>query len=287
MPGTEYTIVPVENSGSEERCRELAPVTIFEITHKGGGMPDVLAWRKKFGVLAPSTNTVVEPDFYMMAVPGVTAHMGRIWFREPQRDMGDMEFATQRREAVDAEMKPTIDRVLTAEPDYMVMAMSAPTFRGGVEGNRKWKKQMKEYAGGLGIANGAEACERALNLLKVKRIAVLTPYWPDNSDPVVRFFNEAGFEVVSRKDLQCRTPVSIAQVGSDECRAALLEIDSDKVEALVQCGTNLSMIRLADEAERWLGKPVVAINAATWWMALRDNDIQDKLYGFGQLLSEF
>ena len=250
-------------------------------------MPDVLGWRKKFGVLAPSTNTVAEPDFYMMSVPGVTAHMGRIWFSPLHRDMANRELAAQRRGAVDAEMKPTIDRVLTAEPDYMVMAMSAPTFRGGVEGNRKWKKQMQEYAGGLGVANGAEACERGLNLLKVKRIAVLTPYWPDISDHVIRFFNEAGFEVVSNKDLQCRSPVAIAQVTPDECRAALLEINSDDVDAIVQCGTNLSMIRLADEAGRWLGKPVVAINAATWWMALRDNDIQDKLYGFGQLLSDF
>ena len=26
-------------------------------------MPDVLRWRAKFGVLSPSTNTVVQPDF--------------------------------------------------------------------------------------------------------------------------------------------------------------------------------------------------------------------------------
>ena len=250
-------------------------------------MPDVLAWRKKFGVLAPSTNTVVEPDYYMMGVPGVTAHMSRIWFREPQHDMGDMEFAAKRRQDMGAEMKPTIERVLTAEPDYMVMGMSAPTFRGGVEGNRKWKEQMKEYSGGLGIANGAEAAQRALSSLKVKRIAVLTPYWPQTSEHVIRYFHETGFEVVSNKDLQCRTAVSIAHVTPEECRAALLEIDSDRVEAIIQCGTNLSMVRLAAEAEGWLGKPVIAINAATWWMALRENDIQDRLYGFGRLLSEF
>ena len=55
----------------------------------------------------------------------------------------------------------------------------------------------------------------------------------------------------------------------------------------MQCGTNLSMVRLADEAERWLGKPVIAINAATWWMALRDNGIDDKVYGAGRLLREY
>ena len=36
-----------------------------------------------------------------------------------------------------------------------------------------------------------------------------------------------------------------------------------------------------------LGKPVIAINAATWWMALRENGIEDKVYGCGRLLREF
>ena len=49
-------------------------------------MPDVLGWRKKFGVLAPSTNTVVEPEFYMMGVPGVTAHISRIMMSGVPRD---------------------------------------------------------------------------------------------------------------------------------------------------------------------------------------------------------
>jgi len=47
------------------------------------------------------------------------------------------------------------------------------------------------------------------------------------------------------------------------------------------------MSRLADEAERWLGKPVIAINAATFWYALRQNGIADQLQGFGRLLREF
>jgi maleate isomerase len=58
------------------------------------------------------------------------------------------------------------------------------------------------------------------------------------------------------------------------------------VEAIVQVGTNLSMGRLADEAERWLGKPVLAINAVTLWHALRTNGIPDQMRGFGSLLRE-
>jgi maleate isomerase len=51
-------------------------------------------------------------------------------------------------------------------------------------------------------------------------------------------------------------------------------------------GTNLSMVRLAAEAEDWLGKPVIAINTATYWHALRANGINDRIQGFGRLLSD-
>ena len=66
-----------------------------------------------------------------------------------------------------------------------------------------------------------------------------------------------------------------------------MEMNTDAVQAIVQAGTNLNFLRLAAEAERWLGKPVLASNAVTWWMALRDNDIPDQMYGFGRILSDF
>ncbi len=167
------------------------------------------------------------------------------------------------------------------------MGISGPTFRGGVEGNRRWKEQMREYSGGMDIANNAEACQRALRLLGVSRIGVLTPYQLSASADSFAFFGESGFEVVSHKDLECPNPLAIAQVGEDQCRKALIEMNNDSVQAIVQAGTNLNFLRLAAEAERWLGKPVLASNAVTWWMALRDNDIPDKIFGFGRILSEF
>ena len=69
--------------------------------------------------------------------------------------------------------------------------------------------------------------------------------------------------------------------------AAIKAIDGPDVEAIVQFGANLPMARLADEAERWLDKPVIAINVATYWHALRMNGITDKLYGYTQLFSKF
>ncbi|MEU4420737.1 arylmalonate decarboxylase [Actinoplanes sp. NPDC024001] len=244
-------------------------------------MTDALGWRRKFGVIAPSTNTIVEPDFYAMAVPGVTAHFSRIHIRN--QDLSDDAHFENLLVQIRAEIGFACERVLTCEPDYMVMGMSAETFWGGVAGNREFVAQIKEITG-LHVATGAEACERALKLYGARKIGVVTPYQPVGDANVVRFFGEIGFEVVAIEGLKCPTAVSIAHVTEDELRAAILTVNTADVDAIVQCGTNLSMVRLADEAERWLGKPVIAINAATWWMALRDNDIRDKIYGAGSLL---
>ncbi len=249
-------------------------------------MTDALGWRRKFGVLAPSTNTIVEPDFYAMRVPGVTAHFSRIHIRDQNLSSDDAfeHLLAQIRE----EIGYAIDRVMTCEPDYLVMGMSAETFWDGVDGNRAFIQRVSERSGkGLGVATGAEACERALKLFGAKRIGVVTPYQPIGDKNVVRFFNDIGFEVLALKGLKCPTAVSIAHVTKDELREALLEVNVPGTDALVQVGTNLSMVRLADEAERWLKKPVIAINAATWWMALRDNGIEDRVYGAGRLLREF
>ncbi len=247
-------------------------------------MVDALGWRKKFGVIAPSTNTIVEPDYYRMTVPGVTAHFSRIWIRD--QDLSDNSKFEALLEQIREEITYSVQRALTAEVEYIVMGMSAETFWGGVEGNRQFIKEIKALSG-LDVATGAEACERALHLFGAKRIGVVTPYQPIGDENVIKFFNEIGFEVVNLKGLKCPTAVAIAHVSEAELRQALIEVNSDDVDALVQVGTNLSMLQLADEAERWLSKPVIAINAATWWMALRDNGIDDKIFGLGRLLRDF
>ncbi len=246
-------------------------------------MTDALGWRHKFAVLAPSTNTIVEPDFYRMSVPGVTAHFSRIHIRN--QDLSSDAAFEQLLEQIRTEIGFAIERVVTAEPGYVVMGMSAETFWDGVEGNRRFTERIVALSG-LQVATGAEACEQALGLYAARRIGVITPYQEVGDRNVVRFFSDLGFTVENIVGLRCPTAVSIAHVSEDRLRDAIREVDSERVDAIVQCGTNLSMLRLADEAERWLHKPVIAINAATWWLALRANGISDQLQGCGNLLRE-
>lgn len=102
-----------------------------------------------------------------------------------------------------------------------------------------------------------------------------------------RFFTDCGYEIVNLLGLKGASPVLYAHVQEDELRGAIKRVDGPDVDAIVQVGTNLAMARLAGVAEAWLAKPVIAINTATYWWALRSNGIADRIAGFGSLLSRF
>lgn len=248
-------------------------------------MTDALGWRMKFGVIAPSTNTIVQPDYDEMRPRGVTNHFSRIWI--PDDPVESDEDFNRLMENIRRETDNAIERVLTCEPDSMIMGMSSETFWGGLRASIELRDRV-EALSGRKVAMGSDACQAALRCYgDIRRIAVVTPYWPVGDGNVLKFFTDCGFEVVRMKGLKCRSPVQIAHVTEAQLAAALRELDGDDVEALVQVGTNLSMARLAGAAEAMLKKPVLAINTATYWYALRTNGIDDAIDGFGSLLADF
>jgi maleate isomerase len=247
-------------------------------------MPDVLGWRRTFGAIGPSTNTVVQPDYDAMRPMGVTNHYSRIY--TPNATLTNETFRAGVN-VISDNVTDAIKSVMTCSPDYLVMAMSAITFFGGAKGADAFVRRIEETFG-VGISVGSHSTSAALRAYGgIKRIAVLSPYWPVMNEAVVGYFTDMGFSVVRDIALQCKTWTSIAEVTPAQCRDALRKLDGDDVDALVQVGTNLSMVRVAAAAELWLGKPVIAINTATYWHALRQNRIMDKIPGLGRLLEEF
>lgn len=248
-------------------------------------MADSLGWRRKLGVIAPSTNTSVQPEFDRMRPAGVTNHFSRIVIPNISiRSDADFE---RLMDLIRGMIMDSVDSVMSAECDYLVMGMSAETFWDGLQGSIDLEKRIEARAG-VKIAMGSDACRAALAAYgNVKRIAVITPYMPVGDRQVLRFFTECGFEVVRVKGLKCPSPVQIAHVSEERLRDAIVELNGPDVDAIVQVGTNLAMARVAAMAEFWLGKPVVAINTATYWWALRQNGITDRVEGFGALLERY
>src|SRR5262249_2732420 len=246
-------------------------------------MTDALGFRKKFGVIAPSTNTSVQPEFEAMRPRGVTNHFGRIHIpNDPIRNDDDFN---QLMENIRKQMLQAVDDVMTCEPDYLIMGMSSETFWDGLEGSKQLHQRVEARAG-VKVSMGSDAARAALQRHGAKRIGVITPHMPVGDAQGRRFSDDCGFEVVRPKGLKCGSPVLIAHGPERELRDAILEVNGPDVDAVIQVGTNLAMARLAGIAEFWLDKPVLAINTCIYWWSLRQNGIDDKIEGFGSLLLE-
>ncbi|WP_295856099.1 hypothetical protein [uncultured Xylophilus sp.] len=243
---------------------------------------DHLGFRMKFGALGPSTNTIVQPDFDDMRPVGVTNHYSRIVI--PDMPVNTDDDFLRLVDAIQANTLEAAQVLKSMEMQYLVMGMSAATFWDGRAGAEKYLATMHEHVG-VGVSCGSFATEAALNAYGAKRIAFFSPYFPVANAQVKRFYEDCGFTVVRELCLQRPSPVQIAHTTDAMCRDAIRALDGDDVDAIVQVGTNLSMVRFAAAAELFLDKPVIAINTATYWHALRACGIQDRLQGFGQLLS--
>jgi maleate isomerase len=248
-------------------------------------MTDSLGPRAKFAVLAPSTNTSVQPEFDAMRPRGVTNHHSRLVIPN-SRITDDRSFLVVM-DNIRAALMPALEAALTCAPDQIVLGMSSETFWDGLRGSVQLRKRLEKKAK-CGVAMGSDACRAALRAYGrgIRRLGVITPYTPVGDRQVRRFFRDCGYEIVNLLGLKCSSPVQIAHVSRRTLRDAILRVNRGRIDAVVQVGTNLAMAELAAAAELWLDKPVIAINTATYWYALRQYGIKDRMPGWGSLLAD-
>lgn len=246
-------------------------------------MRNAVGTRARIGVVIPSTNTVVEHDYSMMRPSGVTFHYARSFVVEPdlRSESGVQDFIDALGKANENAMR----EVLTCRPDYLTMGMSGETFWGGAEGSSAFEDHVREVTG-LRVTTGASAVRAALQAYGARTLAFVSPYPPMVDEHLVRYFADHGYRTTAHRGLACPSATAIAQVTEDELVPVLRELDDSGSDVIVQVGTNLSMVRLADAAERFLRKPVIAINAACVWHTLRELGIEDRYDGFGSLLRD-
>jgi maleate isomerase len=253
-----------------------------------------IARRAQIGVVIPSTNTGVEYDLQKFNLDGVTWHPSRFWIElrnwadEVESTGDDTDTVFERfLEIMRGEIPMSLRNVISAKVNHIMLGMSAETFWGGEKGSIQFEAGIREHIGDLGLTTGAEATRKALDCFGVRSLSVITPYPPVGDDNVRQYFEEIGYEVKKIKGLNRPSATAIAETSIQEVLEAVREVDGDDVDAVVQCGTNLSTVDLFPVLEHTLEKPLIPINVATIWHALRACGIDDRVTGKGRLMEEF
>lgn len=248
-------------------------------------MVDALGFRKKIGIVVPSTNTIVGPECEVLCPRGVTTHVARLTIKQQAIEASEQGYLAHVQRMRDG-IGPAIDQVMTCAPHHVIMGVAIEAFTGGVAAADALQRELSQRAG-VGVSMGSTAAAAALRKFGAKRIAVLTPHQPTGDETVRAYLEEAGFTIVRLKGLKCTSPFAIAEVQPDVVRKEFLALDGDDIDAILQVGTNLAAGGVAAQAELWLGKPVLAMNVVTYWDALRRCGIEDRVLGRGRVLEEF
>lgn len=228
----------------------------------------------RVGLLVPSSNTTVEPEFYRALPANVTLHTARLFLTRitPEAILGLVE-----------ELETQSRLLASADVDVIMLGATAPSFLKGAGYDREVIARI-EQATGKPATTTSTALTRALRFLGAKRI-VLGSAYDDKVNAIAQGFLEAnGFKVVAARGLGMVDNLAVGRLGPESAYELARGADRTDADAMVLACTNWRTMDAIERLERELGKPVVSTTQVSVWDALRMIGYRKEVPGYGQLL---
>lgn len=232
-------------------------------------MADRYGPRGVFAVMIPLQNANMQSEYEMMKPQGVSNQIYR--------------FDLSRHDKADDAMVSAVPGALGCWPDMIICGNSIEMRLWSKEKHNAYVARLREAANDVPLITATEATEAALRTIGAKRIGVLSPMSEEYSKSVQDYYASLGFETPAATWLKVDKPENIINVGFDDAKTAFEDVVSDDIDTLLHVGGALGIVDKIAELEQTFGRPVVSVNVATYWYALRKHGIQDPLTGFGKL----
>lgn len=226
----------------------------------------------RIGLLVPSSNTTMEPDFYAMAPRGVTIHTARMRLSKVTPE-------ALIRMAEDTERTSGI--IADAGIEIIVYGCTTGSLVGGVGWEEGLVRRIEEETGIPAVSTSSAVVE-ARRSLGAKRIGVATPYSEELNGLEKSFLEDLGFHVTGIRGLGLLDNLDLGWVGRETLKEITREVADEADAVFVGC-TNLPVVGLIDEFEEEFDRPVVTSNQASMWAALRGR-VSPGVGGFGELM---
>jgi arylmalonate decarboxylase len=255
----------------------VSPRQIAGTTMKAVQMYSPYGYRGKIGLIVPSTNTVIEPEFNRMAPKGVSIHSGRIMLLGKASEESYVKMGEETGRAA-AELS-------TAEVDVIAWGCTSGSC---VVPREQLEGSIVENSN-IPAVSTMTAVFEAIKAFGAKTISLGTPY--------VDFVNQTEIEVIEREGIKVAAYYGLELGETQEERRGIgrvppeslfrlaRHIDRPESDLIFLSCTNLATIEMLDQLEQDLGKPVISSNQATFWASLRRLGIRDRIEGYGSLLT--
>jgi maleate isomerase len=236
-------------------------------------MPQVT---KRIGLLVPSSNTTVEPEFYRALPADVSLHVGRLPIEQVTPDR-----VAEMVDPLETEAK----KLASANVDVIVLGAAAPSFLKGRGYDREVAGRI-EQATGKPATTASTALLASLEALGVRRIALGTAYSGKVNDIAIAFLAANGIEVARTECLGLVDNLEIGRLDVETAYDLGRKVDCPEAQAVTFLCTNWQSMAIIDRLERDIGKPVLSSTQFSVWAALKKVGYAKGVAGYGRLLRD-
>lgn len=206
------------------------------------------------GLVVPSSNTVMEVDFYRALPSDVTLHTARMYMVETTPE-GEAAM-------LDDYLPAAIRDLASARPDVVVFGCTSAGALRGKDYEAELIRRMAEETGAKAISV-ANAVGAAISRRGAKRVGVVTPYVDSLNEPIRASLEADGLDVVGIHGLGIDENFEIASVEPTRVAEFAAEcFDGTGVDLVFASCTNFRALEARERIEELLGVPAMTSNLA-------------------------
>jgi maleate isomerase len=228
------------------------------MTMPAADTPSIYGWAAKIGLVIPSNNTVIEPEFWAAKPDRVTVHSARV-LSGGNTPEGIVEMEKNAARAV-RELHAGGMSVIA----YACLATSL------VKG-REWDESIRAHIQSTTerpATTAAAATIGAIRAVGASRIGIATPYTQRIGALVGPFFESFGLQPLTVQNLNTADSRELWKTSPDTVFDLALSVDSADAEAICILATDLPTAGVIDVIAAAVKKPVVTTNQAILWQCL-------------------
>jgi len=209
---------------------------------------------KKIGLIVPSSNTVMEPDFYRSLPEDITLHTARMYLKE-------VTINTEVR-MLDEYTLPAARDLATISPDVVVFGCTSASALRGIAYEEQLIEEISQACGAPAVSV-SRAVRETLKKMKARQLVVVTPYIDALNERIRSSLEQAAFEVLNLVGLGILENTNIAEVAGEEIlQLAQKAINGYQPDALFVSCTNFPAVRVISELRTLFDFPVTTSNQA-------------------------
>ncbi len=228
----------------------------------------------KIGLITLSTDLTMESDFYSIInnLP-IDVFVNRIKNYNPLTKENLLKMYDQL-ESVTKDILPN-EKINT-----IAYGCTSGTIAIGKE---KIKEKIQIAKPGCYITTPITSAIKAINKMKIKKIAIFTPYPDSVNKSVFEYFSKEKIEVLSFSSFNLDSDLEIGKVDPNYLLEVLTKMEISDAEGLFVSCTALPVLKILDQVETKIKKTVLSSNQTLIWDSIRSVGYNSPVSGYGKL----